>query len=293
MTSPRADWREFTFKTPDGVELFARTRGPLDSKTTPLLCLAGLTRNSKDFEPLADALAGEPRLVVALDYRGRGRSQYADPGTYTPHHELSDAIALMDRLALARVCVIGTSRGGIIAMLMAALHAPRLAGAVLNDIGPRLEPGGLLRIAKLLAEPGCFSSWAEAISSLRRSNPGMEGIADEAWRAFALRIFREEQGLIRPDCDPRLADHFPTAEGIRSGQVKELWELFAAMKNKPCAVLRGENSDLLSAATVETMKQVHGGLIAVTVKRRGHVPFLDEPESLEAVRAIAAKCDGG
>jgi pimeloyl-ACP methyl ester carboxylesterase len=293
VTSAQSDWREFTFTTHDGLELFARTRGPLDSRATPLLCLPGLTRNSRDFEPLADAMIGEPRLFATFDYRGRGRSQYAEPSTYTPHHELTDAIALMDRLGLNQVCVIGTSRGGIIAMLMAAVHSPRIAGAVLNDIGPRLEPEGLLRIVKLLSQPARFGSWAEAISSLRSNNPGMEGLTDEAWGAFALRIFREEHGLIRPDCDPRLADHFPTAEEIRAGKVKDLWELFAAMKNRPCAVLRGENSDLLSAATVEKMKLVHGGLKAVTVRGRGHVPFLDEPESLEAIRDIAAQCDSG
>jgi pimeloyl-ACP methyl ester carboxylesterase len=272
--------------------LFARLRGNLGTKATPLLCLAGLTRNARDFEPVAEALAGESRPLVAFDYRGRGRSHYADPSTYTPHHELADAIALIDRLGISRVCVIGTSRGGVIAMLMAAFHAPRLAGAVLNDIGPHLEPAGLLRIAKLVSQPGCFDSWAGAISSLRLGNPGMEGLADEAWEAFALRIFREEQGSIRPAYDPRLADHFPTPEDIRSGKVKDLWELFRAMKDKPCAVLRGENSDLLSAATVEKMKQVNGGLVAVTVKGRGHVPFLDEPESVEAIKTIAAQCDG-
>jgi pimeloyl-ACP methyl ester carboxylesterase len=271
--------------------LFARDRGPLGSSLTPLLCLPGLTRNSKDFDPLADHL-DEPRRLIALDYRGRGRSQYApDPGTYTPRHELEDAIALLDHLKLGRVCVAGTSRGGIIAMLMAASHASRLAGAVLNDIGPRLETAGLMRIARLVAKPASFGSWPEAITSLKASNPGIENIAEDGWIRFAERIFRQVGEQVIADHDPRIAHTFPTADDIANNRNAELWQFFAALKEKPCAVLRGENSDLLSEATVAEMARLHPGLIAVTVRDRGHVPFLDEPESLAAIRAVAAACD--
>jgi pimeloyl-ACP methyl ester carboxylesterase len=284
-------WREFTFRAPDGLVLFAREYGPTDASRTPLLCLAGLTRNAKDFEPLAERLA-EPRRIIAFDYRGRGRSQYAaDASTYTPHHELADAIALLDHLKLARACVIGTSRGGIIAMLMARLQAQRLAGAVLNDIGPRLETAGLLRIARLVAQPGSLGSWAEAIASLKASNPGTENLSEESWERFAQRIFRQVGDRLVADYDPRLAQTFPTAEDIAHNRVAELWDFFAALKHKPSAVLRGENSDLLSEATVEQMASVHPALIRVNVKDRAHVPFLDEPECLAAIKAVAAACD--
>lgn len=257
----------------------------------PLLCLAGLTRNSLDFEPLAEGL-GEPRRVIALDYRGRGRSQYAaDPSSYTPHHELADSIALLDWLSLSRVCVIGTSRGGIIAMLMAALHPERIAGAVLNDIGPKLEMPGLLRIANLLRERRIYGSWLEAAASLKVTNPGISGLSEADWEAFARRIFREESGRLTANFDPRLCETFPSLEDIESGRITELWELFGALKAKPCAVLRGENSDLLSPATVRRMAMLHPRLICVTVESRGHVPFLDEPESLAAIRAVAWACD--
>jgi pimeloyl-ACP methyl ester carboxylesterase len=271
--------------------LFARDCGPLGASLTPLLCLPGLTRNSKDFEPLAERL-GEPRRIIALDYRGRGRSQYApDPGTYTPRHELEDAIALLDHLKLERACVVGTSRGGIIAMLMAAVHASRLAGAVLNDVGPRLEATGLMRIARLVAQPASLGSWSEAIASLKASNPGVENITEDGWECFAKRIFRQEGEQVLAEYDPGIVHTFPTAEDIANNRTAELWQFFAALKDKPCAVLRGENSDLLSEATVARMAGLHPGLIAVTVRERGHVPFLDEPESLAAIRAVAAACD--
>jgi pimeloyl-ACP methyl ester carboxylesterase len=284
-------WREFTFVGADELALFARDCGAADSKLTPLLCLPGLTRNSSDFEPLAEAL-NEPRRIVALDYRGRGRSQYApDPATYTPRHELEDAMALLDHLKLDRVCVVGTSRGGIIAMLMAALHPHRMAGAVLNDIGPALEPAGLLRIVDLLHRHAGAASWADAVASLKVSNPGIKNLKEEEWLAFAERIFAQEGKWLIPAYDPKIVQMFPAPEDITSGRVAELWDLFAALKAKPAAVLRGENSDLLSEATVDLMALEHPDLMAVRVKDRGHVPFLNEPESVAAVSAIAAACD--
>jgi len=284
-------WRDFTFATPDGLKLFARECGPMHPGPTPLLCLPGLTRNSKDFEPLANAL-NETRRIVALDYRGRGCSQNAaDPSTYTPRHELADAVALLDRLQIGQVCVIGTSRGGIIAMLMAAMCGPRIAGAVLNDIGPRLEPQGLERIVSLISQPPSFASWSDAVAALKASNPGIVNLPEEGWNAFANRVFTEELGRIFPDYDPRIAHTFPTLEDIGNNRVAELWDFFEALKEKPCAVLRGENSDLLSEATTQRMAELHPRLIRVTVKDRAHVPFLDEPESIAAIRSVAAACD--
>jgi pimeloyl-ACP methyl ester carboxylesterase len=291
VTSAATPWREFTFRAPDGLEVYARECWPANASPTPLLCLSGLTRNSCDFEPMAEGLA-EPRRIITLDYRGRGRSQYApDSSSYTPHHELADAIALLDGLALARVCVIGTSRGGIIAMLMAALHPDRIAGAVLNDIGPKLEAEGLLRIANLLSTQRSFASWSEAANSLRGTNPGTTGLSDIDWEAFARRIFREDSGRLVANFDLRLAETFPSIEDIEAGRVTELWELFGTLREKPCAVLRGQNSDLLSQATMQRMATIHPRLICVTVENRGHVPFLSEPESLAAIRAVAWACD--
>jgi pimeloyl-ACP methyl ester carboxylesterase len=286
----RVDWREFQFTAPDGLRLFGRECGPKESRFTPLLCLAGLTRNAKDFEPMAAKL--RDRRIIAFDYRGRGRSQYADPATYTPRHELADCVALLDHLCIDKACVVGTSRGGIIAMLMARLQEARIAGAILNDIGPRLEKEGLLRIARLMRQRLEFRSWAEAAKELRAGAPETSGLTDADWQCFARRLYREEAGRIVRDYDPALALSFPSPEEIAREAQPQLWIQFGALKEKPCAVLRGEFSDLLSEATVREMAAVHKGLITASVSGRGHVPFLDEPESIAAVLRVAERCDG-
>jgi pimeloyl-ACP methyl ester carboxylesterase len=285
----RVDWREFHFRAPDGLELFGRECGRQESGLTPLLCLAGLTRNSKDFEPLAAKV--RDRQIIAFDYRGRGRSHYAPPATYTPRHELADFLALMDHLHIDKACLVGTSRGGIIAMLMARIRGDRIAGAILNDIGPRLETDGLLRIARLIRQDVEYPTWEEAARELRAGSPEISGLTESDWLCFARRLFKEEAGTIIRDYDPALALSFPLPEQIAREAQHELWTEFSALNEKPCAVLRGEFSDLLSEATVQDMAAVHKGLITVSVSGRGHVPFLDEPESIAAVLDVAELCD--
>jgi pimeloyl-ACP methyl ester carboxylesterase len=286
----RVAWREFHFTAPDGLKLFGRECGPQGSRLTPLLCLAGLTRNSKDFEPMAAKLPG--RRIIAFDYRGRGRSQYADPATYLPRHELADCLGLLDHLRIDKACVVGTSRGGIIAMLMAQLQGARIEGAVLNDIGPRLETEGLVRIARLIRQHSEFQSWEEAANELRTRSPDTSGLTDADWVCFARRLYKEEAGTIVRDYDSALALSFPSPEEVARETQPQLWTQFAALKEKPCAVLRGEFSDLLSETTVRDMAAVHQELITVFVRGRGHVPFLDEPESIAAVLRVAELCDG-
>jgi pimeloyl-ACP methyl ester carboxylesterase len=285
----RVDWREFHFRAPDGLGLFGRECGPRELRNSPLLCLAGLTRNSKDFEPLAAKL--RDRQIIAFDYRGRGRSHYADPSTYTPRHELADCMALLEHLHIEKACVVGTSRGGIIAMLMAQIQGDRIAGAILNDIGPRLETEGLLRIARHIRQGSAFQTWEEAADDLRAGSPETSGLTDSDWLCFARRLYKERAGKIIRDYDPALALSFPSPEEIARDGQPQLWTQFGALKEKPCAVLRGEFSDLLSEATVRDMAAVHQALITASVKGRGHVPFLDEPESIAAVLAVAERCD--
>jgi pimeloyl-ACP methyl ester carboxylesterase len=285
----RVDWREFHFRAPDGLGLFGRECGRRESRLTPLLCLAGLTRNSKDFEPLAAQL--RDRQIIAFDYRGRGRSHYAHPATYTPRHELADCLALMDHLHIDKACLVGTSRGGIIAMLMAQAQGDRIAGAILNDIGPRLETEGLLRIARLIRQNSEYRTWEEAAKELRAGSPEISGLTDSDWLCFARRLYKEQAGTILRDYDPALALSFPSPEEIAGKAQPQLWTEFSAFNEKPCAVLRGEFSDLLSEATVRDMAAVHKGLITASVSGRGHVPFLDEPESIAAVLGVAELCD--
>jgi pimeloyl-ACP methyl ester carboxylesterase len=224
------------------------------------------------------------RRVIAPDFRGRGLSQHAmDSATYRPDVELADMIGLLSFLKIGRVAVIGTSRGGIVGMLMAALHRDKLAGLLLNDIGPELEPAGLLRIRTYLGVQTPFESWDAAIAGLRSSNPGFESLTADAWQAFAQRVFKAVNGLPRINYDPALSKTFPTVEEIEAGHIAALWEIFNCTVGLPVSVLRGEHSDLLSRATVKTMKQMNADLDATTVSSRGHAPFLDETEAKEAI----------
>ncbi|MGE0212346.1 MAG: alpha/beta fold hydrolase [Parvibaculaceae bacterium] len=255
---------------------------------TPLLCLPGLTRSSKDFHDLATRF-GRERRVIAPDYRGRGRSAHATDWTsYRVDVELSDAILLLDTLGVSQVAVVGTSRGGLIAMAMATTHKTRLAGVLLNDIGPRLEPEGLKRIAGYLGQPPAGTSWEDAVRGLKGTQAGFESLSEEEWAAFARRIYRDADGRPALDYDPALAKTFPRKEEL-SGPLPELWDAFDALAGLPVTVLRGALSDLLSQRTVAEMAARMPGLDAVTVSGRGHAPFLNEPESLAALDRLLSR----
>ncbi|MGE0008026.1 MAG: alpha/beta fold hydrolase [Parvibaculaceae bacterium] len=276
--------RDVHFTSSDGLALYGRDY-PASGDGTPVLCLAGLTRSSRDFEPLAQWLGGR-RRIVTLDYRGRGRSAHADdPSTYRPDIELADALRLLDRLGIERVNVIGTSRGGIIAMIMAAQYPQRLKGVLLNDVGPVIERASLLRIRSYLGKAAAYETWDDAVIALRDRNPGFEKLSDAEWLSFARRTFIEKDGRISHDYDLRLARTFPTDEEIAKADSPDLWPLFDALRAFPATVLRAENSDLLSAGTVARMKKRHPRLAARTIRDRGHVPFLDEPAARSAITA--------
>ena len=278
-----SDYRSISFQTDDGLRLFARDHFSTPSTLTPLLCLPGLTRNSKDFETITRWLSHE-RRVIAPDFRGRGLSHYAgDSASYRPDVELADMIGLLNFLEIGCVAVIGTSRGGIVGMLMAALHRDKLAGLFLNDIGPELEPAGLLRIRSYLGVQTKFESWDAATLNLKSNNPGFQSLTADEWKAFAHRIYKSVNGVPCTDYDMALADTFPTVEDIKAGRVASLWDLFACTKGLPVSVLRGEHSDLLTTATVAGMKKMNAGMDVTVVSNRGHAPFLDEEESKEAI----------
>jgi pimeloyl-ACP methyl ester carboxylesterase len=276
--------RDIRFTSADGLSLYGRDY-PASSDATPILCLAGLTRTSRDFEPLAQWLAGTRRLIT-MDYRGRGRSAYAaDPTSYRPDVELADALRLLDHLGIERVNVIGTSRGGIIAMSMAAQFPRRLNGVLLNDVGPVIEKVSLIRIRSYLGKASRFKLWGDAVAALQATNTGFESLNEAEWLSFARRVFIEKGGWITHDYDLRLGDTFPTKEEIERAESSDLWPLFDTLMAFPVMVLRAEHSDLLSAATVAQMKKRHPRLVAHTIKDRGHVPFLDEPDARAAIGA--------
>jgi pimeloyl-ACP methyl ester carboxylesterase len=275
--------RDIHFNSADGLALYGRDY-PAESNSTPLLCLCGLTRNVRDFEPLVHWLGGS-RRIITMDYRGRGRSAYApDPVTYRPDIELADALSLLDRLAIDQVSVIGTSRGGIIAMQMAAQFPHRLKRVLLNDVGPVIEKASLLRIRSYLGKAVSFGNWGEAVAALKDSNTGFDTLRDDEWMGFAKRVFIHKDGRIVNDYDLRLAETFPKPDDIEKSDVPDLWPFFDALAPLPVTVLRAEHSDLLSPATLSQMKSRHPRLSAYTVRDRGHVPFLDEPEAKAAIQ---------
>lgn len=281
---------EHFFEAADGVRLFAREYSGPDDGLTPVVCLPGLTRNAKDFETIAPRLA-QARRVICPDFRGRGRSAHADPSTYRPDQELSDTLLLLDTLGINRFAIIGTSRGGIVAMVMAAKALDRLAGVAFNDIGPKIDKAGLIRIRSYLGSDPQFTGWDHAVDALKATNPGFHTLTESEWLAFARRVFREENGVPRADYDAGLTQNFPSIEDIEAAKVPELWGLLDLMAELPSVVLRGEHSDLLSAETVAEMQRRHKRLAAVTVADRGHVPFLDEPESIAAIDEWMAEID--
>lgn len=292
--SPDARWREFYYATQDGLKLYGREYGNRRSPLTPVVCLSGLSRNSKDFHGLAETLAVD-RRVLALDYRGRGRSEYAqDPATYSPFIELLDTLAALDAAAIEHAVIIGTSRGGIIAMMMGAARPTALRGVILNDVGPEIEPPGLLRIAEYLNDATTPDNWAHAAKMVRDINEAGFTDLDEAdWDALARRTYRDDDGTPASDFDPELARLLSENLKASNGKVPALWPQFRSLCGFPTLVVRGENSDILTEATLTKMAQAHPDLTTLTLRNRGHAPFLTEPGVFSEIGKILTRADAG
>jgi pimeloyl-ACP methyl ester carboxylesterase len=276
-----------TCRSADGLTLMARDYAARGGEgRLPVVCLHGLTRNSRDFEAVAPWIAARGRRVIVPDVRGRGRSDYApDPATYQPAAYVADVVAMLDALGEARAVVVGTSMGGLIAMAMAALAPSRLAGAALNDVGPKLRPEGLARIASYAGQAPTVTDWAGAAEYARRINaaafPGY-GAAD--WAAFARRIFREgEPGRPELDYDPNIMQ--PMREAAASGAPPpDLWPLFEALtRDRPVLLVRGALSDLLGAEGAAEMRARAPRMAYAEVPGVGHAPMLTEPEAQAAL----------
>lgn len=271
------------FTAPDGARLFFRDEG----EGLPLLCLAGLTRTSRDFDYMARHLEGV--RLIRPDYRGRGQSAWTGPATYTVEQEARDALALLDHLGIARVALLGSSRGGIIGMLLAATARERLLGLALNDVGPVLERAALERIADYVGRFPALGNRAEAAAELRRLMAGFEGVPDSRYAEEVEIHFRETPEGLAITYDPALRESFLAALAAPG---PDLWPLFDAAAGLPLALIWGVNSDLLTRPTVEEMRRRRPDMILAEVAGRGHMPFLDEPESLAALRAWLAACRG-
>ena len=290
-----AVFREITYRSADGLELFARDYGDRLSPWLPVVCLAGLTRNSRDFHDLAVHLSTHrhrPRRVVAFDYRGRGRSQRAPgPESYNPAAEMHDIFDGMGALGIARAVVVGTSRGGIIGILMGVTRPASVAGLVLNDVGPKIEALGLARIKATVGGTPSPVSWPDAARLLRRLyGSSFTAWTDQDWADFARRTFRDDNGSPASDYDAALAE---TLDGLEFDQpIPDLWQEFRALKEIPILAIRGENSDLLAEDTLAAMQAAHPRIETITIAGEGHAPALRGGTLLARISAFITAIEG-
>lgn len=288
-------FEEIRFSARDGLRLYARRYGsPLHGGRRPLLCLAGLTRNSRDFHDLAVALSTHPqsaRTVYTLDTRGRGFSSFdPEPRNYIVPIELQDVIDFTIMAGLHDVAFLGTSRGGLITLLLAALQPTLVGSVVLNDIGPVIEREGLARIAGYVGRAPLPHSWADAARMVRDLNGRQfPAVTDATWAEVARQLFNDKDGKPAPGYDAKIAQTF----SVLDGPMPALWPQFEALKRCPVLVIRGEHSDILSASTVEEMKRRHPALVSLTVQGQGHSPLLKDRSTVDAVRRFVDAADAG
>jgi len=292
MTGAFQTYRDIYFTARDGLRLHGRHypaahRDGVERR--PVLCLPGLTRNGRDFHVLAENLSQRtdgPRDVYTFDYRGRGLSE-SDPDwrNYSVPLEMLDALDFIVVTGISKPAIIGTSRGGLIAMVMAAAQPRSLGPVVLNDIGPVIEQKGLGRISAYVGRIPLPGSWKEAGALVhdlgRRAFPD---ISPDEWVEVAKQWFNEHKGRPAPGYDPELSH----ALSVLDGPVPKLWPQFEALKRVPVLVLRGQNSDILSAETVEEMGRRHPALSSFVVRGQGHAPLLRDSETIDVIVGFLA-----
>ena len=266
------------FTTSDGTGIAYDDRG----SGTPILCLSGLTRSMGDFDYVLPVL--DDCRVIRMDYRGRGESDWANPKTYQVPVEARDAVELLDHLDVPAAAILGTSRGGLIAMTLAALAKQRLTGVCLNDIGPDIAPAGLDDIRGYLGRRPAERTLAEAVEARSTRLPGFANVPRERWERETERSYRETADGLELRYDPGLRDAVLAPDGA-SGPAPDLWPLFDMFEDLPLALIRGANSNLLAPETADEMRRRRPDMIFADVPDRGHVPFLDEPEAVRAIRA--------
>jgi pimeloyl-ACP methyl ester carboxylesterase len=272
---------EYWFDSQEGLRLFSRVYAGPSADVPVVLCLHGLMRNSRDFEYLAVHLAGRYR-VVAPDVRGRGFSaRDANSGNYQIPTYSADLLLLLRGLGVARVNIIGTSMGGLMAMLLASMQPQLVASIVLNDVGPEIDPLGLERIRSYAGKSPPVRSWEEAVAQVRSIYGTVwPGLSDERWESVARLSYRANAaGVPEADADPLVA------EPLRDNKAAaiNLWPLWSTLAKTPVLAIRGALSDVLGAATLARMRREKPDLAVLEVAHRGHPPLLDEPESLAAI----------
>lgn len=265
------------FITNDGTRLHYTDEG----NGVPILCLAGLTRNTRDFDHVAPHLPSMmPVRLIRMDYRGRGQSDWADPGTYTIPQEAQDALALLDHLKVEKAAILGTSRGGLIAMLLAATTKDRLLGVALNDIGPEIADAGLAVIKDYIGRRPAQKTYAEAAAFREKTWTHFKDVPMSRWLEEVKNHYTETPDGLDLRYDPKLRDAVLEAG---AQPAPDLWPLYDALIGLPLCLIRGENSDLLSEATADEMLRRRIDMIRADIPDRGHVPFLDEEPALDAL----------
>lgn len=268
------------FQSTDGLSIYYRDYDD-GHDGTPIICLPGLTRNSRDFDDLAEHLA-DRRRVLTIDFRGRGFSEHdSDWQNYHPGTYVADVWHLLDTLSIHRVIVIGTSLGGLCAMGMAAQRPEQLAGVVINDIGPEIHAAGLERIKQYTGKLGPVTNWNEAVAQAKSTyGEWLPGLNDDDWQRMARRAYREDaNGVPRLDMDENIGRAIREA----GDSAADAWALYAALADIPTLLIWGEMSDILTRDIIDRMVAAKPDLTVVPVPNRGHVPLLDEPESLAAI----------
>lgn len=273
------------YTSDDGLRLYCRDYPGPRPDAPVVLCLPGLTRNGKDFHDLATALAARCR-VLCPDMRGRGRSERdPDPARYRPDRYCADMLTLLDLLGVARVAIVGTSLGGLMAMTLAALRPALVGPVVLNDVGPELDPRGIDRIKAYLSHPQPPAAAEVVIARLARINADVfPDYGPDDWRALAMATCVIEGSLMTTDVDPAIAQNL-----LSGAELPDLWPLFGLLAGRPVMVVRGERSDVLSAAVVQRMAGRLPGLQVLEVPGRGHAPTLGEAGVMERVVEFLAR----
>ena len=262
-----------SYQSTDGLTLHYTDEGA----GIPVIALAGLTRNGADFDHVAPHL---PVRLIRPDYRGRGQSDWADPTTYSIPQEAADVLALMDHLGLEKAAILGTSRGGLIAMLLAATAKDRLLGVALNDIGPEIADRGLEVIKDYIGRNPAQNTYAEAAEARAKLWTHFTDVPMDRWLAEVKAHYKETSDGLVIRYDPKLRDAV-LAAGAQPAP--DLWPLFDALADIPLALIRGANSDLLAIETADEMSRRRPDMIRADIAGRGHVPFLDEPDAVNAL----------
>ena len=270
--------------TADGLTIYLRDYAPLEpSGGLPILCLHGLTRNSRDFEIIAPRLAALGRRVLVMDVRGRGRSDRdPEPMRYGVPTYVGDVAATLHHLQIDKAVFLGTSMGGLMTMVFAAMNPGRVAAAILNDVGPELNPVAVARISDYLGKTNPVDTWEEARAVTRANNEAaFPGRDDAFWDAFARRCWTEQDGQIALDYDPSIAIPFAQPQGPAPADLKPVFQ--AAFGAIPTLLIRGALSDLILPEHVAAMRGLKPDLAFVEVADVGHAPMLDEPEAMAAI----------